>query len=261
MKQDLDSVFHKLKEQYYTSVEEKCKSRISQARNPEFVYEEIKQEVMGINGFLRKEKHRQNLLDAFGKRYKRGDPIEKIIESVKKEFNEELPAIVFNTNDEGVKAEPFNEQEENILKIFVMDDRDMIRYIITSMTYYEISSKLPGFVEEIKKSKQSSVKPTVKYNIKWSGKKDNKNEFVQLIYGLHEAGYLNGGKGEITKMVEILAEVFDVKLGEQWQSNLSKSIHNSNADYEPAIFEEIKSAFNAYSAKKRKEKKQNRMEI
>ena len=259
MKQDLDDIFHKLLERYYASIEQSCKSRISQARSPEFVYEEIKQEVMGINGFLRKEKHRQNLLDAFGKRYKRGESIEKIIDNIKKEFNEELPAIVFNTNGEGVKAEPFNEQE-NILKIFVMDDRDMIQYVITAMTYAEISNKLPGILEQVKQTGKSSAKPTVNYAMKWTGKKDNKNEFVQLIYGLHEAGLLNNGKGEITKIVEALAEVFDVKLGDQWQSNLSKSIHNANADYEPAIFEEIKFAFNAYCAKKRKEKKQNRVE-
>lgn len=261
MKQDLDSVFHKLLERYYVSIEQKCKSRISQAHSPEFVYEEIRQEVMAINGFLWKERHRKNLLEAFGKRYKRGEAVEKIIGGVKKEFKEELSAIVFNTDGEGVKTEPFTEQEENFLKIFLPNDKEMMRYLIASMTYSEISSKLMGFLEEIKKGKQLSVKPNIKYAIKWTGKKDNRNEFVQLIYGLHKAGLLNNGKGEITKIVETLAEVFDVKLSSNWQSNLSKSIHNSNVNYEPAIFEEIKTAFNGYSAKKRKEKKQNRMEI
>lgn len=156
MKQDLDSVFHKLKEQYYASVEQRSKSRISQARSPEFVYEEIKQEVMSINGFLRKERHRQNLLEAFGKQYKRGEHIEKIIESVKKQFAEELSAIVFNTSKEDVKADPFAEQEENTLKIFVPDDRDMIRFVVVCMTYSEISNKLSGFVEEIKRTCQQN---------------------------------------------------------------------------------------------------------
>ncbi len=258
MKQDLDTVFHKLLERYYASIEQGCKSRISQARSPEFVWEEIKQEVMGINGLLRKEKHRQNLLDAFGKRYKRGESIEKIIEGAKKEFKEELSTIAFDTSGEGVKAEPFTEPEETILNIFVPADRDMIRYIITSMAYAEISSKLPVFLEEIKSGKKSS---TVKYAIKWTGKKDNRNEFVQLIYGLHEAGLLNNGKGEITKIVEALAEVFDLKLSDNWQSNLSKSIHNATSSYEPEIFDAIKTAFSGYCAKKRKEKKQNRMEL
>jgi hypothetical protein len=33
------------------------------------------------------------------------------------------------------------------------------------------------------------------------GNKDSKNDFVQMIYGLHRSGIINAGKGEITKIV------------------------------------------------------------
>jgi hypothetical protein len=36
---------------------------------------------------------------------------------------------------------------------------------------------------------------------------------VQLIYALHEAGLINNGKGEITKITEALAETLELDLG------------------------------------------------
>lgn len=70
----------------------------------------------------------------------------------------------------------------------------------------------------------------------WSG---DKNAFVQLIYGLQKAGYI---QGNLKALVEYYAPLFGVALKE-WQSNLSKSIHNNNNDYKPKIFDEL---FNAY---------------
>ncbi|MBI2722211.1 MAG: RteC domain-containing protein [Bacteroidetes bacterium] len=84
------------------------------------------------------------------------------------------------------------------------------------------------------------------YEIKWTGKKDNKNEFVQLVYGLHKAGLINQGKGEITKIVESLAEAFKIELGKGWQANHSSSIHKANKDYEAPVFAKIREAYKTY---------------
>ena len=100
----------------------------------------------------------------------------------------------------------------------------------------------------------SNQKPSVNYAINWTGKKDNKNEFVQLIYALHEAGLINNGKGEITKIVEVLAEAFNIKLSKKgWTSNHSNSIHRQTANYEPAIFKTLEGAYKKYSSSLRKE--------
>ncbi len=77
--------------------------------------------------------------------------------------------------------------------------------------------------------------------------KENKNDFVQLIYALHQAGYINYGRGEITKIVEAAAIAFNVKLGNNWQSNHSASIHKAKRDYEPPIFRKIQDAYKNYT--------------
>jgi hypothetical protein len=41
----------------------------------------------------------------------------------------------------------------------------------------------------------SNIQPTG-YSVKWTD--DNITHFVQLIYGMYKAGYLNNRKGEIT---------------------------------------------------------------
>jgi hypothetical protein len=87
------------------------------------------------------------------------------------------------------------------------------------------------------------------YPVEWTTSKDNKTEFVQLIYALHGAGYLNNGKGEITKIVESLAGVLGVALSKNWQSNLSASVHRSNRDYQPSIFSKIAEAYSEYADK------------
>lgn len=101
---------------------------------------------------------------------------------------------------------------------------------------------------------ESHQKPSVNYAINWTGKRDNKNEFVQLIYALHEAGLINNGTGEITKIVDALAEAFNIKLSKNWQSNHSNSIHRQNRDYEPTIFKTVQEAYQKYCVNLRKEK-------
>jgi hypothetical protein len=93
------------------------------------------------------------------------------------------------------------------------------------------------------------------YPIKWTSKKDNKNEFVQLVYGLHKAGFINEGKGEITKIVESLAGIFKIDLGKGWQANHSSSIHKAKNDYQPPIYNKIKEAYQRYMEEQIESKK------
>ncbi len=101
---------------------------------------------------------------------------------------------------------------------------------------------------------ESNQKPSVNYNIQWTAKKDNKNEFVQLVYALHQAGYINNGEGEIMKIVEALAQALDFKLSKGWHSNHSNSIHRQNSDYEPPIFKTLQESYIKYSKNLRDEK-------
>ena len=90
--------------------------------------------------------------------------------------------------------------------------------------------------------------------VHWTAPKEAKNDFVQLIYGLHLAGFINDGKGEITKITETLANAFGIELSKNWQSNHSASIHKSNVDYTPPVFDKAKEEYLKYFKDKRKEK-------
>ena len=81
--------------------------------------------------------------------------------------------------------------------------------------------------------------------VQWKG--NNKTEFVQFVYALFEAGLITNDSREVTKLVEQLATIFKFDLGNNWQSNHSKSINNRNNDYEPEIFDRIKKAYSAYT--------------
>lgn len=84
-------------------------------------------------------------------------------------------------------------------------------------------------------------------NVKWTGK--NKTEFIQLIYALYHSKLINNDTNEITKIVIDIASFFDVELGNNWQSNLSKSKNVRNNDYVPKVFDRIKTAYVNYSNK------------
>jgi hypothetical protein len=100
---------------------------------------------------------------------------------------------------------------------------------------------------ELKNKKQTATKTI---NIQWKGK--NSTEFAQFIYALFGAGYLTNDKSEITKLVVDTATVFNFKLTNNWQSNLSKSIHESNRDYQPEIFAALQKKYEEYRDKKLK---------
>jgi hypothetical protein len=97
---------------------------------------------------------------------------------------------------------------------------------------------------ETSQSNISDKKPRIKY---WIGTEST--EFVQLIYGLIEAGRLQSKNK--TEMVETIADFLGVELAKDWQSNLSKSVHERNNDYEPQIFTDLKNGWGRYSNNKK----------
>ena len=128
----------------------------------------------------------------------------------------------------------------------------ILSFNVGYLAFSEVINRLPGYINHTEKSVSS------KHHIKWTGSEKNKNEFVQLIYGLHEAGLINDGKGEITKITEALAELLELDLGKHWQSNLSASIHKANLEYQPPVFDKIKEAYLKYAEKLTYEKKRKK---
>jgi hypothetical protein len=94
-----------------------------------------------------------------------------------------------------------------------------------------------------------------KSNICWKG--EIETEFVQLIYGLYHAGYIDNEEHQITKLIYEVADTFNIKLGKNWTSSLSKSVSNTNSDYVPKIFKNLENAFLSYRNKQINKKKKN----
>lgn len=95
--------------------------------------------------------------------------------------------------------------------------------------------------------------------LKWKG--TSITEFVQLVYALHEAGYIINEEKEKTKLVEQFAKLLNYDVGDYWQTYLSSSVNDTNADYVPQIFEELKKSWNNYrltQVNKEKEKREKK---
>jgi hypothetical protein len=97
---------------------------------------------------------------------------------------------------------------------------------------------------ELQDMPEKSITPVPRRKY-WIGR--NQTEFVQLIYALVRAERLSNDR--IEEMVEVLAEFMGINLSRHWQSNLSKSIHNTNNDYEPPLLKalDLMSAWKDYA--------------
>jgi hypothetical protein len=190
----------------------------------------------------------------FYEKYNSGEDLEKIVTKIKTDFPESLKIEPEIDPRENVEMIPFGKEENALLNEFPSKIQNLAKFYASYFALEEIRKRIPGYSDQTKAIETLSVK----YPFKWTGDKDNKNEFVQVIYGLHKAGLINEGKGEITKIVEAIASVFDVKLGENWQSNHSASIHRANSDYQPLIFHKIREAYQQYMGNQIENKKKNK---
>jgi hypothetical protein len=87
-----------------------------------------------------------------------------------------------------------------------------------------------------------------KLKIEWTG---NKTDFYKLVYSLHKSNQINNGEGDITKIVEAVAEMFNLKLANSWQSSFSQHKNDNNNGYDHfEIFELLKKTYQSILEKK-----------
>lgn len=254
MEKDKDIVFDGLLIRYKKIIEQSIKSNLKKARDKEAVWQQMESELDFYINFLQVNNSR--LLEVFSAQYKRGEEIGKIICHIRKTFGENVPDVLpFKRLENGKKITLYISEEDKALKQLVLNDRKLIKLIIRYIVTTDIKKRLPGLCSE---AEQPEIKKQHHPIVKWTGTKDNKNEFVQLVYGLYQAGYINEGKGEITKIVETLSDVFNIPLGENWQSNHSASIHKVKNDYQAPIFRKIQEAYQQYTESLIESKKRNK---
>lgn len=123
---------------------------------------------------------------------------------------------------------------------------DEIRKIATLEAYNDFGKFLGDYYHENFHAEDDDEREEKKLRSKIYWKGENETEFVQLVYALYEAKLITNDEDKITFLVRQLAEVFQVDLGKNWQSNLTKSLSERNYDYEPKIFAKLREGFKSY---------------
>lgn len=244
-KTDLTELFEQLKQEYQHNLQNNCRLQISEARNKAVVMDALKNE-LGVQLVCYSRGVSKNIKAYlyFTEHYARGKEIEKILGHIEKGFQEALNAAPIFDPREEAELTPLSATEKALLNQFP----EKYRGLITLYIQYDVIQVVIKELTDI--PAKNKLTPDIKLKaatIKWPGSKDNKNEFVQLMYALHQAGLFNNGEGEITKTVEELTDLLNVNLGKNWQSNHSASIHKVNNSYKPQIFDEIREAYRRYA--------------
>lgn len=256
----MKQTFEELLNRYTVMIERNVEKRYTKAKDKEFVRKEIEREFALINVIQVAGEHKEKMVDTFFTYYKRGESMEETLLFIRKVYGEDVKdELDFRKVENGVSLPIYISAEEKELREFVMSAKKLKHFFIRYLAFLEIEKNLaslfikselmPALTKEIQleNKKASEINSNNPVLIKWTGSRENRNEFVQLIYGLHSSGFINNVKGEITKIVESLASIFDLELSKNWQSNHSSSIHKSKNDYEPKIFNSIKDAYKDYT--------------
>jgi hypothetical protein len=264
MKQDLNAVFEDLLKRYRKAVEYRYRQRLKKAKDRSFVLGELQEEVRMTNVVLTGKEFTRDLTKFFLLRYKRGEQIQDILKQIRKEYGEDEGTMFVLAGKDG-KRRPEDEiaaewalkkRDARVLRMLAKNEQKLIRFFVKYLAYEQIAKDLPEFISDEKSDKKPQKNE--KYPVEWTGSKDNMSEFVQLVYGLHQAGLINKGKGEITKIVDSFSEMLGLHLSKNWQSNHSASIHKAKSSYQPPIFEAIKRSYTKYAEDLVEEKKKRK---
>jgi hypothetical protein len=254
MSKDLNKVFDELLNRYIKAIENDYLSRYKKAKDKDFIIEELTKGTDFTIGWEEVDLGKGKMITLFSDMYKRGENMNEIMDHLRKTFGEVDEIKPYKLIENGKKITLYLSEEEKALKKLALNERKLFKVLIRNTAFKAIKKKFPTMFENV--TPQRAIKSHLQ--MKWTGSEKNKNEFVQLIYALHEAGLINDGKGEITKITETLAETLELDLGKHWQSNLSASIHKANMEYQPPIFDKIKEAYLKYAEKLAYEKKRKK---
>ena len=236
--------FDLLLKSYTQTIENNCLNQLKKAKNRIYVADRILNQLRGIIRFysIIFTKHNK-AFNFFIENYNRGEEIIGILNKISEDYPETMQMAPEIDERDQIELIPFSKEAEKLIKQFPENSQNIVRFHIGYLALDEVIKRVPTYLNQ----NEGNVIPASKKITQWTAPRDAKNDFVQLIYGLHLAGYLNDGKGEITKITEALADTFGIDLGKNWQSNHSSSIHKAKEGYQPPIFDKIKQAYLAYS--------------
>lgn len=250
----LDKEFQKLISYYSKNLEDNIIGSMHRSKNKVFAHDKLLNNIRSIQRrYSRGMQAHQKACNLFIEKYNLGESLESILKQIISKYPESLKIELISDERETVLEIDFTDGSSEIITKFLKENQNLISFFAGLFSLEEIVKRFPEYLNQETK-KTFPFKSKIKYT---PSNKENKTEFVQLVYGMYEAGLINSGKGEITKIVEELSVMFGVDLGKNWQSNHSSSIHKSNKGYSPEVFDKIKQAYLNYSHKQTEKKKKN----
>lgn len=259
----LGDKFEELRKRYASFCICRVQAKINQARDKDFARQEYLPSLMNFN-FNKIDGYEGKIMELFDYNYRLGISVDEILVEILDDIQRKLREIDEFTAKWGDKIKDFDdENRQSINKELFLDRREslitfsnidaLLRVIVQNYGFSDLRDHFKAEVnnEEILAG-EYRIESHQPVKVEWTGdERSGKLDFIKLIYGLHYAGLLNHGNGEITKIVENLAYHLNVKLGKGWMSSLSRNRQERNYDYNHfRVFEEIKEGFAKYIEKK-----------
>lgn len=272
---NLDTYFDQIEAIYAKTLYKKFYKKLNQARNKEKALETmIEGEMFGYYLCFKNTPFTEYLIDKLYYNYELGMPLEEELADIL-EYGVDVKAMFDEQTDPEAKLKIMHDDDLKIMK----SEKNVIRYFAkyTALQCFMLYLKKEfpqqyqkGFDEnkigkgksaEIKYSHhpfereltfftnvsqnnttQSIVAPT-EYNSPIVWLNTNETEFVQFVYSLYYAGAIENSNEGITKLVETMAQQFNISLSANWQSNLSNSLSRAKTGYVPQIIKTITKGF------------------
>ena len=272
---NLDTYFDQIEPLYAKTLYKKFYKELNKARNKEKVLNTlIGGEIFGYYLCFKNTPFTEYLIDKLYYNYELGKPLEEELADIL-EYGVDIKTMFDAQTDPKAKRKIMHDQDLRIMK----SEKTIIRYFAkyTALQCFmlylkkEFPQQYQKEFEErnIGKIKSSEIKyshhpferelsffkdipqnkpllsntESIEYNSPITWLNTNETEFVQFVYSLYYAGAIENNNEGITKLVETMAQQFNITLSANWQSNLSNSLSRAKTGYVPQIIKTITKGF------------------
>lgn len=272
---NLDDYFDQIEPLYAKTLYKKFYNELNKARNKEKALETlIEGDMFGYYYCFRDTHFTEYLIDKLYYNYELGKPLEEELADIL-EYGVDIKAMFDKETDPEEKQKIMHDKDLKIMKSEKSIIRYFAKYTALQCFMLYLKKEFPqqyqrGFENNnIGKSKSSEINyshhpfereftfftdasqnnpllsntEAIEYNspIRWLN--TNETEFVQFVYCLYYAGAIENNNEGITKLVETMAQQFNITLSANWQSNLSNSLSRAKTGYVPQIIKTITKGF------------------
>ncbi len=272
---NLDTYFDQIEPLYAKAFYKKFYKELNKARNKEKALEIlIAEDMFGYYVCFKNTPFKEYLIDKLFYNYELGLPLSDCLYDiqaygvhiqVQSEIttdHEQKPRLAYNDDSKLIKS------EKNILRYFAKytalqcflfhlkkefpqqyqtgfenNNIGIVRSIEINYSHHPFERELSFFTNIPQNNTLLSNTEPTEYNSPIVWLNTNETEFVQFVYSLYYAGAIDNNNEGITKLVETMAQQFNITLSANWQSNLSNSLSRAKTGYVPQIIKTISKGF------------------